>query len=108
MCVELAVNLCAQVAHHYGVAPVVFDDLRWRWVSAWVAWIRLAYAWSCGSWLILLRLQVSKFDRADPRLGAILSRARLLAGEASFRHETALRLSQSFITQPRARTRHGA
>ena len=26
--------------------------------------------------------------RNDPRLGAILSRARLLAGEASFRHET--------------------
>ena len=27
MFVELAVNLCAQVARHYGVAPVVFDDL---------------------------------------------------------------------------------
>ena len=33
MCVELAVNLCAQVARHYGVAPVVFDDLRRRWLG---------------------------------------------------------------------------
>ena len=40
MCVELAVNLCAQVARHYGVAPVVFDDLPpSRPMSEWTVYV---------------------------------------------------------------------
>ena len=52
-------------SRHDGFWFGAFDDLRRRQCSAWVTFGQMLFAWSYGSWLILLGPKVSKFARAD-------------------------------------------
>ena len=45
-------NLCAQIDRHDGVASLGYDDLRWRWDSAWAARIRFVFARLDGAYVI--------------------------------------------------------
>ena len=76
----LAVNLCAQIDRHDGVASLGYDDLRWRWDSAWAARIRFVFARLDGSWLISGGYQASTFVCAAAGLASLVHSSSLKRG----------------------------